>query len=136
MFRVGLLFLLLDLTLIVVALIDCLSTDEYEIRNLPKIVWAFLIVLFSPIGGIAWFLAGRPKKAPAAHGGEGWWPGGGISGASRSRPVAPDDDPEFLRQLNDKTKRDDMDLLRRLEEDLKRREEDPKRDKPTDDTTG
>lgn len=49
---------LIDLALLVIALIDCLSTDEYAMRKLP---WVFIILLFSPIGAIVWFVAGRPQ---------------------------------------------------------------------------
>ena len=66
----GLLFLV-DLALLVIALIDCLSTDEFAVRNLPKVVWVFLILLFSPIGAIVWFVAGRPQKAAAGRAGVG-----------------------------------------------------------------
>jgi hypothetical protein len=139
MFRVGLFFVLLNLAVLVVALIDCLSTDVYEIRNLPRLAWVLLIILFSPIGGIAWYFAGRPVKVTAGH--EGWRPGGGLAPTSRPRPVAPDDDPEFLRHLNETTrnettKRDEMDMLRRWEEDLKRREDDEANpEKPTEKPT-
>ena len=34
------LLMLIDLALLVIALIDCLSTDEFSVRNLPKVVWA------------------------------------------------------------------------------------------------
>jgi hypothetical protein len=57
----GLLFLI-DLALLVVALIDCLSTDEHAVRNLPKVAWVLLILFFSPIGAIVWFVAGRPTR--------------------------------------------------------------------------
>jgi hypothetical protein len=116
------LLFLADLALLVVALIDCLSTDEYEIRALPKIVWVFIILLFSPVGPIVWFVAGRPVRdnAPRA---DAWRPGSGFPEATRPRrEVAPDDDPEFLRRLA-KSRREDEDLLRRWEDDLRRREE-------------
>ena len=55
---------ILDLALLVVALIDCLST-EGRIRALRRIVWVFIILLFPPIGPIAWFVAGRPTRRGA-----------------------------------------------------------------------
>jgi hypothetical protein len=115
---------LADIALVVVALIDCLSSDEYEIRALPKVVWVFIILLFSPVGPIVWFVAGRPARAVAGQQNtDTWRPGGGFPEATRPRrDVAPDDDPEFLRGLA-KSRRDDEDLLRRWEEDLRRREE-------------
>ncbi len=126
--RLFLLFALSDLALMVFALIDCLSTDEHEIRALPRVVWVFIILLFSPLGAIAWLLAGRPQRDPAARRAS-WLPGNGFPAASRPRrPLAPDDDPEFLRDLGTRAKRDDEELLRRWEEDLRRREDEPRRD--------
>jgi hypothetical protein len=123
---------LADLALLVVALIDCLSADESDIRALPKVVWVFLILLFSPIGPIVWFVAGRPVPAgqPA---GKTWSSGSGSPEAGRPRrQLAPDDDPEFLRGLA-KSRRDDEELLRRWEADLRRREEELRRqEKPRD----
>ncbi|UWZ39947.1 PLDc_N domain-containing protein [Dactylosporangium roseum] len=117
----GLLFLI-DLVVLVIALIDCLSTDEHEVRNLPKIAWVFIILLFSPVGWIAWFAAGRPQRARTGAGAS-WRAGSGFPEAARPRPpVAPDDDPEFLRGLA-QSRREDQDLLSRWEADLRRREE-------------
>jgi hypothetical protein len=115
------LFMLLDLALLVIALIDCLSTDEFAVRNLPKVVWVFLILLFSPIGAIAWFVAGRPQTASVGRGGQ-WRPGAGFPERERPRAVAPDDDPAFLRDLN-RSRRDDEEMFKRWEADLRRRED-------------
>jgi hypothetical protein len=118
----GFLFLA-DLALMVIAVIDCLSTDEYAVRNLPKLAWVFLILLFSPIGGIAWFVAGRPQRhMPRAAG--AWRPGSGFPEYDRPRPVAPDDDPDFLRT---RSRRDDEEMFSKWEADLRRREEDLRR---------
>ncbi|MBM0259158.1 hypothetical protein JNW89_22870, partial [Micromonospora sp. 4G55] len=46
------------------------------------------------------------------------------TGRDRRRPVAPDDDPEFLDSIADRSRRDDEELFRRWEEDLRRREDD------------
>jgi hypothetical protein len=119
MARLGILFFLGYLAVLVVALIDCLSTDEAEMRNLPKFAWILLILLFSPIGGIAWFVGGRPKaEVPAG------------TGAPRTRPreVAPDDNPDFLRSLDERDRAAEAEALRRWEEELK------KKPKPTEET--
>lgn len=132
--RLFVLFALADLLLLAVALIDCLSCEDYEIRALPKVAWVLVILLFSPVGGIAWFVAGRPERAGA----EGPRPrrvSGGSAPAPR-RPLAPDDDPEFLRELTRRIRRDDTERLRRWEEDLRRREEELRRRQSTDDTDG
>src|SRR5690242_20740965 len=131
MARLYMLFALADLAVLVIALIDCLASDEYEIRALPKVVWVFIILLFSPIGGIVWFVAGRPQHAGLAGGSAGrkevWRPGAGFPEASRpGRQVAPDDDPEFLRNIA-RTNREDEEMLRSWEADLRRREEELKR---------
>jgi hypothetical protein len=132
--RLFILFALADLALLVIALIDCLSSEEYEIRALPKVAWVFIILLFSPVGGIVWFVAGRPQRQTTARPGV-WRPGNGFPESARpGRQVAPDDDPEFLRDLASRTRRDDVELLRRWEEDLRRREDELKRREQPDDS--
>ncbi|WP_213451795.1 PLD nuclease N-terminal domain-containing protein [Rhizomonospora bruguierae] len=121
----GLLFLI-DLALTVVALIDCLSTEEFQVRNLPKVAWVFIILLFAPVGPIAWFVAGRPQRHAAGAAGA-WKPGRGFPEHERPRrPIGPDDDPEFLASRG-RQRRDDEDLFARWEADLRRREEDLRR---------
>ncbi len=115
-------FFLVDLALMVVALIDCLSTEEYAVRNLPKVVWVLLILLFSPVGPIVWFVAGRPQNDRIGRAGA-WRPGNGFPEYDRPRP-APDDDPDFLRR---RSVRDDEELFARWEADLRRREEELRR---------
>jgi hypothetical protein len=134
MARLYMLFALADLAVLVIALIDCLASDEHEIRALPKVVWVFIILLFSPLGGIIWFVAGRPQHAAAGARREVWRPSAGFPEVSRPRQVAPDDDPEFLRNLA-RTNREDEQMLRNWEADLRRREEELKRRK-TDDADG
>ena len=123
----GLMFLV-DMALVVVALIDCLSTDDYAVRNLPKVAWVFIILLFSPVGPIAWFVAGRPEKARRGGAAGIWRPGSGFPEYERprprSRPIGPDDDPDFLRS---RARAEDEQLFRKWEEDLRRREDELRR---------
>jgi hypothetical protein len=125
------LLFLADLALVVVALIDCLSSDTRDVRALPRFAWIFLILLFSPVGPIVWFIAGRPEQAGGGGGGRA------ASGApERTRPrrqVAPDDDPEFLKGIATSSAEDE-ELLRLWEEDLRRREDDPRPKKPEEPT--
>jgi len=116
------LLFIIDLALVLFALIDCLSRDEFELRGLPKVVWVFVILLFSPIGPIAYLVAGRPARAASSA--RTWAPGSGFPESERPtrRPTGPDDDPEFLRGIAEQ-QRQDEDLLRRWEADLRRREE-------------
>jgi hypothetical protein len=124
------LLFLIDLALLVIALIDCLSSDEYEIRALPKVVWVFIILLFSPIGPIVYLVAGRPQRAARGGGRQVWAPGAGFPERerprSRGRTTAPDDDPEFLGELA-RVNREDQEMLQRWEADLRRREEELRR---------
>jgi hypothetical protein len=121
------LFVLIDLALMVIALIDCLSTDEYAIRALPRIAWVFIILLFSPIGPIAWFVAGRPPRAVRMSNGEMWRPGSGFPEKERPRRgMAPDDDPEFLKSLAASLNEDET-MMKKWEADLRRREEELRR---------
>jgi membrane-associated phospholipid phosphatase len=129
MIRLYSLFMLIDLALLVVALIDCLSAEELAIRALPRVAWVFLILLFSPIAAVAWFVAGRPARPVRLSNGTTWRPGSGFPESERprpSRPVAPDDDPEYLGRLA-ASHRQDEELLRNWEADLRRREEELRR---------
>ncbi len=49
---------LIQIALWVAALISCLSTEEGNIRALPRIVWVIIILLFPLVGSIAWFVVG------------------------------------------------------------------------------
>ena len=125
MARLYVLMFFADLALMVVALIDCLSSEEFEIRALPRVVWVFLILLFSPIGPIVWFVAGRPQNQAVGRAGD-WRPGRGFPENERPRSVAPDDDPEFLRRVA-RSRREDEEMFTKWEADLRRREEELRR---------
>jgi hypothetical protein len=125
--RLFALFALIDLALLVIALIDCLSADEGDIRALPRIAWVFIILLFSPVGPIAWFVAGRPPRRVRMSNGELWRPGGGLPEDRRPRrSSAPDDDPEFLKNLAASLDEDET-MMKKWEADLRRREEELRR---------
>lgn len=137
--RLYLLLFVINIILVVVAMISCLSAEEEDIRTLPRIVWVLIILLFAPVGPIVWFLAGRERRT--AHGNV-WRPGNGFPEHERPRrTAAPDDDPDFLRGLEISRAEQDAaaraeeehELLRKWEEDLRRREEEMrKKDKPDD----
>jgi hypothetical protein len=123
MARLYMLFFALELVLLILALISCLSAEQGEVRALPRIVWVIIILLFPLVGSIVYFAVGRPLPTTPRR--ETWRPGNGFPETTRpQRSVAPDDDPAFLRNLEQQTRRDDAELLRRWEEDLKRREND------------
>ncbi|KGJ72882.1 hypothetical protein GY21_12275 [Cryobacterium roopkundense] len=90
------------LILTVYTVVDCALFERKRVRGLPRWVWIFVIVLVPLIGPLLWLFVGR---------------GRGASPVGRSfRTVAPDDDPEFLRSLNND--KDTRERLRRLEEEL------------------
>ncbi len=86
------------------ALVDCWRSDAQDVRLLPRSVW-FLVVLVPLVGGVLWIVAGQPRDEPDRP--------------STRRPVAPDDDPEFLRRL-------DLERRRQAAEEERRRRRDPK----------
>ncbi|MCB5169022.1 PLD nuclease N-terminal domain-containing protein [Streptomyces bambusae] len=90
---------LLVIALTIYAFIDCLNTPEEEVKHLPKVVWVIIILLFSLVGPVVWLIAGK-KRVPAA---------GGLGSGGRTRWVAPDDNPEFLKSLDEDRKKDEQD---------------------------
>jgi hypothetical protein len=120
MARLLVFLLFVNMALLLTALIDCISTDKAEIRALPKFMWILAILCFSPFAALAWFLSGR--KQLVESGSRASHPAGGA--VRPLRPIAPDDDPEFLRKLGRRTRSDEDEVLRRLEDDLQRRDDD------------
>lgn len=94
-------------------IIECIQTEEHEVRNLPKIVWVLLILLAPVVGPVAWFVAGRPRRERR---------GARPAGAVKRQPAAPDDDPMFLAGL-DRTN-DERRRLEAWERELTEREGD------------
>ncbi|GGV77938.1 PLD nuclease N-terminal domain-containing protein [Streptomyces griseoloalbus] len=98
------LMFLVPLALSVYAFIDCISTKDEDIRHMPKPLWAILVLLFPLVGSISWLIAGK-KRHPAGAGGtigSAWSRGGG-----RHQWVAPDDNPDFLKSLDEEKDKDD-----------------------------
>jgi hypothetical protein len=69
------------------------SAKKNEVRNLPK--WAWIVIcLFVPIvGGLLYLVLGRPIGGPRNRFG-------------KTKIVAPDDDPAFLRDLSEKLEKE------------------------------
>jgi len=97
---------LLEIALTVYCLIDAIQTDEIVMRNLPKMAWVFIILLFPVIGPVAWLVAGRPERsARDGRTQQQRWDDHrrsrdtGPPGPPRRSPRGPDDDPDFLKDL-------------------------------------
>ncbi|MCK2214655.1 PLDc N-terminal domain-containing protein [Actinomadura sp. ATCC 31491] len=79
------------------SLFDVVTTPEDEVRNVPKALWIMVVVLIPLVGGLVWMARGRPRAPRQA------WPvthGPGM-------PKGPDDDPDFLRDLDRRLRGDE-----------------------------
>ena len=76
---------LLILAVMVYAIVDCAQADARTRRNVPLWVWVALILLLPGVGAAIWLVLSRMAAPPPV--------------VRQTRPVAPDDDPEFLREL-------------------------------------
>ncbi|MDN5558307.1 MAG: PLD nuclease N-terminal domain-containing protein [Ruaniaceae bacterium] len=82
--------IVLLLALIIFALVDCIRTPKYEMPpGLPRGAWIALIILVPVVGAAAWLLVSRFR---------GIAPGGALR--RPKGPTAPDDDPQFLADLD------------------------------------
>ncbi|OAA26438.1 Phospholipase D-nuclease N-terminal [Frankia sp. EI5c] len=112
----------------VFSVVDVIGTPADEVKVVPKPIWLIVLVVFFFLGSVCWFVFGRPRAAHGftgyerhpssdhpAFGGRSPWaaerrtsgytrPGLSRAGMRRQavRPVGPDDDPEFLRELTDR----------------------------------
>lgn len=94
---------LLAIAFYIYTIIDVARTPKMSTRTLPKFVWLIIAIVLPIIGGAFWLLLGRT------------WPESGFR-SKRRQPKAPDDDPKFLRTLEDRAWSDKM---------RKRREQNP-----------
>jgi len=74
------------------------SALKSEVRLLPKWAWVVLCALLPFFGGLLYLMVGRPLRANPGP------PSGG-----RGRVIAPDDDPNFLRDLSKFMRNKDQD---------------------------
>jgi hypothetical protein len=82
---------LLVLAAMIYGIVDCAQADARTRRNIPLWIWVALMILLPLVGTVIWLVVSRLIE-----------PGPEVQ---QRRPVAPDDDPEFLRELDRRTKR-------------------------------
>lgn len=83
---------LLVLAVTVYGIVDCAQADSRTRRGLPLWAWVVLMLLLPGVGAIIWLVLSRmPTGTPRPQ----------------TRPVAPDDDPEFLRYLERRNRQGD-----------------------------
>lgn len=72
------LFSFLVIALMIGALIDIITRDDAQVKHLPKVAWAFIVILLPLIGSALWFALGReygeggirmPRRASVARSG-------------------------------------------------------------------
>jgi hypothetical protein len=71
-------------------LVDVVRSSRAGSRALPKYVWLPVVIFIPIVGGIIWTLFGRPRTP------------------RKRRNAAPDDDPKFLRNLDEQAWREKM----------------------------
>lgn len=91
------------------------SAKKNEVRNLPKWLWIVLCIFVPVIGGLLYLALGRPLGGPKSRSG-------------RTKVIAPDDDPQFLRDLSKRLKEEPAAEPEKAPEDGKT-DEDPEKDK-------
>lgn len=79
----------------VYALVSCALTPSEEMpASLPKPIWILIILLFTPLGGIAWLIIRFINRYDGAQ-------VSGFGGKKKKEEfVAPDDNEEFLFKLD------------------------------------
>ncbi|MHA7261789.1 PLD nuclease N-terminal domain-containing protein [Arthrobacter sp. TMN-37] len=109
-----LLFLaLLGVAVIVYALIECAMTRSNEVRSISKPAWLITILVVPLLGAGLWFLFGRPRPVRGTR----------PPRTAPRHPTAPDDDPQFLQNLETKRRQQAREQeLKRKEEELRARE--------------
>ncbi len=80
------LLILALVALAVYALVDASQAVSSRTRLMPKWLWIVAIILLPGAGAVGWLTLGRPRGRQLPPGRPG-------------RPIAPDDDPDFLRGL-------------------------------------
>lgn len=116
---------LISLALTVYALFSCIQTPDEDVPHLPKLLWIVLIVFVPFAGPIVWLLMSRAQasrqetvvRRPAAP--------------PATRPMAPDDDPDFLKSLD--RYRDPRTTMKPPQDDSEDKPKDGEPDAGTDD---
>lgn len=63
-------FSLLLLAVMIFAIVDAVTSDNWRIRYMPKVAWVLLIVFLPLIGSILWFVLGKERTGAVSGGGD------------------------------------------------------------------
>lgn len=109
---------LLLTAIMVFTIVDIATIDRARVRTLPKSVWIVVVIITSILGTILWFTIGRGRTGQARN--------APRSGA-RPRPVGPDDDPDFIDNIDQRQRNHEQEArIRDLERQLRDLDDDPK----------
>ena len=98
------------LVVFVYGLVDVIRADPRQTKGISKPAWIVVQIVLPVIGAILWFLIGRPRGETPAR-------------ATYSHTLAPDDDPDFLRNLElRRRQRAEADRLKKLKDELDAKE--------------
>ncbi|MFE4837436.1 PLD nuclease N-terminal domain-containing protein [Arthrobacter sp. NPDC056691] len=97
------------LAIYVYGLVDVIRTDRHLTRGFSKTTWIIMVALLPLIGAALWFLIGRPRASAVAQ------------PVYQHHPTAPDDDPDFLRNLEQRRRQAEAERLRKLRDDAARK---------------
>jgi hypothetical protein len=93
------------LVIFVYGLVDVIRTDGRLTRGISKPAWIVVMIVLPVIGAILWLLIGRPRGTSPQQ--------------SQRHPTAPDDDPDFLRNLEARRRNQaEAERLKRLKAEL------------------
>lgn len=90
------------------------SAKSSEVRALPKWLWVLICIFVPIIGGLLYLAFGRPI-------------GGSKRSFGRTRVIAPDDDPQFLRDLSERLKKEEGEENKKTEDDESDKDSDGKK---------
>ena len=108
------------LAVMIFALVDIITSDNWRIRFLPKIAWALLVIFLPLIGSILWFVLGKERQ-PAENRGSFGDPRRQLSPSS-PRFTTEDDLAAVEREIEFHEKQAE---IRRLEAQLRAKREKP-----------
>jgi hypothetical protein len=62
---------LLLLAVMIFAIVDAVTSDNWRIRFMPKVAWVLLIVFLPLVGSVLWFILGKERQVAVDRGGFG-----------------------------------------------------------------
>ncbi len=110
------------LVIFVYGLVDVIRTDGRLTRGISKPAWIVVMIVLPVLGAILWLLIGRPRDTSPQQ-------------QNYRHPTAPDDDPDFLRNLEVRRRNEaEAARLKKLKDELDAKGKDDRGGKDKHDT--